>query len=75
MHCYICNKEYTHPSFGGSGVCPRCDCGIPPQNDDQVCCNPIIHGTNWEGKCDICGSTTIDHTELHCQTNRERKGK
>ena len=29
MHCQICDEDYTDPSFGGPGICPSCDCGIP----------------------------------------------
>jgi hypothetical protein len=31
MHCQICDEDYTQPSMGGDGICPSCDCGIPPQ--------------------------------------------
>lgn len=28
-----------------------------------------------KGKCDICGSTAVDHTEMQCQINRQLKRK
>lgn len=30
MTCNVCKKQYTSPSLGGAGICPSCDCGIPP---------------------------------------------
>src|SRR3972149_5497794 len=33
MKCNICGETYTSPSFGGPGVCPRCDCGIKPNGE------------------------------------------
>jgi len=45
--------------------------------------NPNLFEDKEEGKiyqikgqkCDICGSTTIDHTEAQCQINRLSKKK
>ena len=31
MRCNICHLEYSSASYGGPGVCPACDCGIPPE--------------------------------------------
>ncbi len=33
MKCNVCGKEYSEPSLGGPGICPRCDCGLPPEPD------------------------------------------
>lgn len=30
MKCNVCGKDYTSPSLGGPGICPRCDCGKRP---------------------------------------------
>lgn len=27
--CRICGMNFSSRSFGGPGVCPACDCGIP----------------------------------------------
>ena len=34
MKCNICGENYTEPSFGGDGVCGRCDCGIKPNGEN-----------------------------------------
>ena len=31
MHCRVCNMDYSSPSCGGPGICPSCDCGVPPK--------------------------------------------
>lgn len=31
MLCNVCGNNYTSASMGGPGICPSCDCGIPPQ--------------------------------------------
>ena len=30
MKCNVCGQDYSSPSLGGAGICPRCDCGIKP---------------------------------------------
>src|ERR1035437_2779256 len=30
--CRICGLQFGSRSFGGPGICPACDCGLPPQN-------------------------------------------
>lgn len=32
---------------------------------------PVINGF----KCDLCGSTAIDHTEIQCSMNRSLRGR
>lgn len=29
--CKICGLGFDSPSFGGPGICPACDCGVPPE--------------------------------------------
>lgn len=41
QYCYICNQYYSGNSYGGPGVCPSCDCGLPPINNI-----PVVNG-NW----------------------------
>lgn len=33
MKCNVCGENYTSPSLGGAGICPRCDCGIKPNGE------------------------------------------
>jgi hypothetical protein len=28
--CKICGQNFSSASYGGPGICPRCDCGTPP---------------------------------------------
>jgi hypothetical protein len=28
--CKICGQHYSSMSYGGPGICPRCDCGSLP---------------------------------------------
>lgn len=59
-------------------TCKRCR-GTIPDLGDHFCSNaPEIPSyqpwpppvKNYGVKCDICGSTAIDHTEMQCQLNR-----
>lgn len=67
-------------AHGCMSSCPTCQRGC------LICspCDPLKHGGLATGypvplllkggkKCDICGSTAIDHTEMHCQMNRAFK--
>ena len=65
MKCNVCKNDYMNQSLGGSGICPSCDCGFPPNIPLPI--NQV--------KCAQCGSTTIDHTEINCQINRQIKQK
>lgn len=29
--CVLCGDTDYPPSLGGPGICPSCDCGIPPE--------------------------------------------
>lgn len=67
-------------AHGCISPCPTCKNGCP------IChpCDPVKHNGLYGGigypprpfaptkpqKCDLCGSTAIDHTEMHCQMNR-----
>jgi hypothetical protein len=60
--------------------CPICKRGCPICNP----CKPHYSPVTWAGqpaiarlpvKCDLCGSTAIDHTEMNCQMNRLAKDK
>lgn len=42
------------------------DYNVPPVQQPR-----LIEGQ----KCDLCGSTAIDHTEMHCQMNRMGNAK
>lgn len=37
--CKVCGVDFQNPSLGGPGICPACDCGIPPHR------RKIIEGT------------------------------
>lgn len=74
--------KYLHNTLvhGCTSPCPTCNQGC------IIChpCEPGKHGTDrittypypppllpkGGEKCDLCGSTAIDHTEIHCQFNR-----
>lgn len=62
-------------------ICPKCnkhlgDINIPISTG-HICVNPIQYSKDSVGisrmavKCDICGSTAIDHTEAQCNVNRQ----
>lgn len=70
-------------AHGCLSPCPTCRKGCPICNP----CDPSKHGgpvVSWPSyqplpfqrggqKCGLCGSTAIDHTEMHCQMNRAFK--
>jgi len=70
-------------THGCMAPCPTCKQGC------IIChpCDPIKHGSSSAiqfplplkpkggQKCDLCGSTAIDHTEMHCQMNRAFRRK
>jgi len=40
--CLVCFQFYTEPSFGGFGICGRCDTGIAPDGHKYTY-NEILH--------------------------------
>ncbi len=39
--CRICGNYFSQRSFGGPGICPSCDCGLPPKSQP-----PWYYGTS-----------------------------
>ena len=70
-------RSQPHGCLSGCSICKQgCTICHP--------CDPLRHGGKAIGyptdkpieprqpvKCDICGSTAIDHTEFQCATNRQ----
>ena len=54
----------------GPGICGGCDVGIPPTPEPQQYFKQLPTERLKVQKCDVCGSTAIDHTEAACQQNR-----
>jgi len=56
--------------------CPQCKQGCPichpckPECGRLMFNQPGVITPRIPMKCDLCGSTAIDHTEMHCQLNR-----
>ena len=71
----ICKKCNAHVGdIGDPHVCPKPDYITYKHFDPNRVIReeefiPIVKGQ----KCDICGSTAIDHTEAQCQLNRSLK--